>query len=102
MDPIIGRLKDLSCNGLVMSGGKEEGALFGGYKATGHAAGARDADFAHDEERRDSAVRECRTCDRASRNSAPSGSYPLHPIRCGYPCSVGAPSSTWRCRPIFR
>jgi S-DNA-T family DNA segregation ATPase FtsK/SpoIIIE len=34
MDPIIGRLKDLSCNGLVMSGGKEEGALFGGYKAT--------------------------------------------------------------------
>jgi DNA segregation ATPase FtsK/SpoIIIE, S-DNA-T family len=34
MDPIIGRLKDLSCNGLVMSGSKEEGALFGGYKAT--------------------------------------------------------------------
>jgi S-DNA-T family DNA segregation ATPase FtsK/SpoIIIE len=33
-DPIIGRLKDLSCNGLVMSGSKEEGALFGGYKAT--------------------------------------------------------------------
>jgi DNA segregation ATPase FtsK/SpoIIIE, S-DNA-T family len=32
MDPIIGRLKDLSCNGLVMSGTKEEGALFG-YKA---------------------------------------------------------------------
>ncbi|WP_369974209.1 type VII secretion protein EccCa [Mycobacterium sp. 3519A] len=29
MDPIIGRLKDLSCNGLVMSGTKEEGALFG-------------------------------------------------------------------------
>ncbi|MGX9791292.1 type VII secretion protein EccCa [Mycobacterium sp. MMS18-G62] len=34
MDPFIGRLKDLSCNGLVMSGSKEEGALFGGYKAT--------------------------------------------------------------------
>jgi ESX secretion system protein EccC len=34
MDPIIGRLKDLSCNGLVMSGTKEEGGLFGGYKAT--------------------------------------------------------------------
>lgn len=32
MDPIIGRLKDLSCNGLVMSGSKEEGGLFGGYK----------------------------------------------------------------------
>jgi DNA segregation ATPase FtsK/SpoIIIE, S-DNA-T family len=32
MDPILGRLKDLSCNGLVMSGTKEEGALFG-YKA---------------------------------------------------------------------
>ncbi len=31
MDPIIGRLKDLSCNGLVMSGTKDEGALFG-YK----------------------------------------------------------------------
>lgn len=34
LDPIIGRLKDLSCNGLVMSGSKEEGGLFGGYKAT--------------------------------------------------------------------
>jgi S-DNA-T family DNA segregation ATPase FtsK/SpoIIIE len=34
MDPIIGRLKDLSCNGLMMSGSKEEGGLFGGYKAT--------------------------------------------------------------------
>ncbi|MGV0815332.1 type VII secretion protein EccCa [Mycolicibacterium boenickei] len=34
MDPIVGRLKDLSCNGLVMSGGKEEGGLFGGYKAS--------------------------------------------------------------------
>jgi DNA segregation ATPase FtsK/SpoIIIE, S-DNA-T family len=34
MDPVIGRLKDLSCNGLVMSGSKEEGGLFGGYKAT--------------------------------------------------------------------
>jgi S-DNA-T family DNA segregation ATPase FtsK/SpoIIIE len=34
LDPIIGRLKDLSCNGLVMSGGKDEGPLFGGYKAT--------------------------------------------------------------------
>jgi DNA segregation ATPase FtsK/SpoIIIE, S-DNA-T family len=34
MDPIIGRLKDLSCNGLVMSGSKEEGGLFGGYRAT--------------------------------------------------------------------
>ncbi len=32
MDPIIGRLKDLTCNGLVMSGTKDEGALFG-YKA---------------------------------------------------------------------
>ncbi len=32
--PIVGRLKDLSCNGLVMSGGKEEGPLFGGYKAS--------------------------------------------------------------------
>ncbi|OBJ12624.1 type VII secretion protein EccC [Mycobacterium sp. 1482292.6] len=32
MDPILGRLKDLSCNGLVMSGTKDEGALFG-YKA---------------------------------------------------------------------
>jgi S-DNA-T family DNA segregation ATPase FtsK/SpoIIIE len=32
MDPIIGRLKDLSCNGLVMSGTKDEGALFG-YRA---------------------------------------------------------------------
>ena len=34
MDPVIGRLKDLSCNGLVMSGSKEEGGLFGGYKPT--------------------------------------------------------------------
>jgi S-DNA-T family DNA segregation ATPase FtsK/SpoIIIE len=34
MDPIIGRLKDLSCTGLVMSGSKEEGGLFGGYRAT--------------------------------------------------------------------
>ena len=34
MDPIIGRLRDLSCNGLVMSGSKEEGGLFGGYKAS--------------------------------------------------------------------
>jgi S-DNA-T family DNA segregation ATPase FtsK/SpoIIIE len=34
MDPIIGRLKDLSCNGLVMSGSKDEGGLFGGYKPT--------------------------------------------------------------------
>ncbi|HYZ69757.1 MAG TPA: type VII secretion protein EccCa, partial [Mycobacterium sp.] len=33
-DPVIGRLKDQSCNGLVMSGTKEEGGLFGGYKAT--------------------------------------------------------------------
>ncbi|MEE6179146.1 type VII secretion protein EccCa [Mycobacterium sp. 050134] len=32
MDPIVGRMKDLSCNALVMSGTKEEGALFG-YKA---------------------------------------------------------------------
>lgn len=32
MDPIVGRLRDLSCHGLVMSGTKEEGALFG-YKA---------------------------------------------------------------------
>ena len=29
MDPILGRLKDLSCHGLVMSGTKDEGALFG-------------------------------------------------------------------------
>jgi len=29
MDPIIGRLKDLSCHGLVMSGTKDEGQLFG-------------------------------------------------------------------------
>ncbi|MFV8048811.1 type VII secretion protein EccCa [Mycobacterium sp. 48b] len=34
MDPIVGRLKDLSCNGLVMSGSKDEGGLFGGYKAS--------------------------------------------------------------------
>ncbi|MEU9805358.1 type VII secretion protein EccCa [Mycobacterium sp. NPDC050853] len=33
-DPFIGRLRDLSCNGLVMSGSREEGALFGGYKPT--------------------------------------------------------------------
>ncbi|MDT5218896.1 MAG: segregation ATPase FtsK/SpoIIIE, family [Mycobacterium sp.] len=33
MDQFIGRLKDLSCNGLVMNGTKDEGALFG-YKAT--------------------------------------------------------------------
>jgi S-DNA-T family DNA segregation ATPase FtsK/SpoIIIE len=33
MDQFIGRLKDLSCNGLVMSGTKDEGALFG-YKPT--------------------------------------------------------------------
>lgn len=33
LDPIIGRLKDLSCNGLVMSGSREEGGLFGGYRA---------------------------------------------------------------------
>jgi DNA segregation ATPase FtsK/SpoIIIE, S-DNA-T family len=32
-DPVIGRLRDLSCNGLVMSGSKDEGPLFG-YKAT--------------------------------------------------------------------
>jgi S-DNA-T family DNA segregation ATPase FtsK/SpoIIIE len=31
MDPIVGRLKDLSCNALVMNGTKDEGALFG-YK----------------------------------------------------------------------
>ncbi|MCV7283259.1 type VII secretion protein EccCa [Mycolicibacterium flavescens] len=39
LDPIVGRLKDLSCNGLVMSGGKEEGPLFGGYKASAMAPG---------------------------------------------------------------
>ncbi|WP_162293862.1 type VII secretion protein EccCa [Mycobacteroides abscessus] len=33
-DPFLGRLRDLSCNGLVMSGSKDEGALFGGYKAS--------------------------------------------------------------------
>jgi S-DNA-T family DNA segregation ATPase FtsK/SpoIIIE len=33
MDQFIGRLKDLSCNGLVMNGTKDEGSLFG-YKAT--------------------------------------------------------------------
>ncbi|MUL78862.1 type VII secretion protein EccCa [Mycolicibacterium sp. CBMA 226] len=32
-DPVIVRLRDLSCNALVMSGTKEEGPLFGGYKA---------------------------------------------------------------------
>lgn len=31
MDPVIGRMRDLSCNALVMSGSKDEGALFG-YK----------------------------------------------------------------------
>ncbi|MED5814297.1 type VII secretion protein EccCa [Mycolicibacterium sp. 050232] len=34
MDPIVGRLKDLSCNGLVMSGSRDEGGLFGGFKAS--------------------------------------------------------------------
>ncbi len=34
MDPIVGRLKDLSCNGLVMSGSRDEGGLFGGHKAS--------------------------------------------------------------------
>ncbi len=58
MDPIIGRLKDLSCNGLVMSGTKEEGGLFGGYKASRDAAGARDADLAHHEERRHPVVQD--------------------------------------------
>jgi S-DNA-T family DNA segregation ATPase FtsK/SpoIIIE len=33
MDPFLGRMKDLSCNALVMSGSKDEGAFFG-YKAT--------------------------------------------------------------------
>jgi S-DNA-T family DNA segregation ATPase FtsK/SpoIIIE len=33
-DPFIGRLKDLACNALVMSGSREEGALFGGIKPT--------------------------------------------------------------------
>ncbi|MFN3004078.1 type VII secretion protein EccCa [Mycolicibacterium wolinskyi] len=33
-DPFIGRLKDLSCNALIMSGSREEGNLFGGVKAT--------------------------------------------------------------------
>lgn len=33
MDQFMGRLKDLSCNALVMSGTKDEGAFFG-YKAT--------------------------------------------------------------------
>ncbi|OBK21569.1 type VII secretion protein EccC [Mycobacterium asiaticum] len=33
MDPFLGRLRDLSCNALVMSGSKDEGAFFG-YKAT--------------------------------------------------------------------
>lgn len=32
-DPVIGRLRDLSCNALVMSGSKEEGLLFG-HRAT--------------------------------------------------------------------
>ncbi|WP_459974455.1 type VII secretion protein EccCa [Mycobacterium sp. MUNTM1] len=32
-DPVIGRLRDLSCNALVMSGSKEEGVLFG-HRAT--------------------------------------------------------------------
>ncbi|MGY4653088.1 type VII secretion protein EccCa [Mycobacterium sp. URHB0021] len=38
MDPIIGRLKDLSCNGLVMNGSKEEGSIFG-YRAQPMPAG---------------------------------------------------------------
>ena len=33
MDQFIGRLRDMSCNALVMSGSREEGALFG-HKAT--------------------------------------------------------------------
>ena len=33
MDPFLGRMKDLSCNALIMSGSKDEGAFFG-YKAT--------------------------------------------------------------------
>lgn len=33
-DPFLGRLRDLSCNALIMSGSREEGALFGGIKAT--------------------------------------------------------------------
>jgi S-DNA-T family DNA segregation ATPase FtsK/SpoIIIE len=33
MDPVLGRMRDLTCNALVMSGSREEGALFGGYKA---------------------------------------------------------------------
>jgi S-DNA-T family DNA segregation ATPase FtsK/SpoIIIE len=33
-DPFLGRLRDLSCNALIMSGSREEGALFGGVKAT--------------------------------------------------------------------
>nr|WP_165588712.1 type VII secretion protein EccCa [Mycolicibacterium komanii]CRL74556.1 putative FtsK/SpoIIE family protein [Mycolicibacterium komanii] len=39
LDPIIGRLKDLTCNGLIMSGDKAEGPLFGGYKASAMAPG---------------------------------------------------------------
>lgn len=33
-DPFLGRLRDLSCNALIMSGSREEGALFGGVKAS--------------------------------------------------------------------
>ncbi|WP_458318259.1 type VII secretion protein EccCa [Mycolicibacterium brisbanense] len=33
-DPFLGRLKDLSCNALIMSGSREEGTLFGGVKPT--------------------------------------------------------------------
>jgi S-DNA-T family DNA segregation ATPase FtsK/SpoIIIE len=39
MDPFIGRLRDLSCNALIMNGSKDEGALFGGYKPTQMAPG---------------------------------------------------------------
>ncbi|MFV8142195.1 type VII secretion protein EccCa [Mycolicibacterium senegalense] len=38
MDPILGRLRDLSCHGLVMNGTKDEGALFG-YKPAPMPAG---------------------------------------------------------------
>ena len=31
-DPFIGRLKDLSCNGLIMGGTKDEGPLLGNFR----------------------------------------------------------------------
>ena len=66
MDPIIGRLKDLSCNGLVMSGTKEEGALFG-YKAQPMPPGRGMLISRTDEERRHPTVPDARTVTTARR-----------------------------------